>query len=524
MKEDWPMANSDEEHSALELSAQERPSHERASPHRASQERAITQRVDVRRDHPSDQERWLRVKERLRAEVGEDIFTSWFARMDLEGIDGDTVRLSVATRFLKTWIQSHYGEKVLLCWQAADAALRRIDIVVRSAVIRQNCAAAKASEPVVPARESHARADGAEPRGFASHVASSQEAHGGSPLDPRLTFDSFVVGRSNTLAHAAAKQVAVARRNDPVMFNPLYIHAGVGLGKTHLLQAIAWTGNTQADRKVLYLTAERFMYGFVSALRSQTAIAFKEALRGIDVLVIDDLQFLQGKSTQAEFSHTLNSLIDGGRQVVIAADRPPLDLESLDERVRSRLAGGLVVEMGSLGEELRLEILNSRVALARAHHPGFDVPQAVLAYIAKSVTHNGRDLEGALNRLLAHSKLTGQPVTMDLAEREIRDLIRPQEPKRVKIEDIQRVVARHYNVSRSDLLSSRRTANVVRPRQVAMYLAKTLTLRSLPEIGRRFGGRDHTTVLHAVRKIENLVGSDTSLAEEVESLKRQLQE
>ncbi|HEY1542128.1 MAG TPA: helix-turn-helix domain-containing protein, partial [Xanthobacteraceae bacterium] len=205
-------------------------------------------------------------------------------------------------------------------------------------------------------------------------------------------------------------------------------------------------------------------------------------------------------------------------------DRPPMDLESLDERVRSRLAGGLVVEMGSLGEDLRLEILKSRVALSRAHHSGFDVPEPVLSYISKSVTHNGRDLEGALNRLLAHSKLTGQPVTMDLAEREIRDLIRPQEPKRVKIEDIQRIVARHYNVSRGDLLSSRRTANVVRPRQVAMYLAKTLTLRSLPEIGRRFGGRDHTTVLHAVRKIENLVGNDSTLAEEIEALKRQLQE
>jgi chromosomal replication initiator protein len=275
---------------------------------------------------------------------------------------------------------------------------------------------------------------------------------------------------------------------------------------------------------VLYLTAEKFMYGFVSALRTQTAVAFKEALRGIDVLVIDDLQFLQGKATHAEFSHTLNSLIDAGRQVVIAADRPPTDLESLDERVRSRLAGGLVVEMGLLGEELRLEILMARMAAARAHHPGFDVPTAVLGYIAKSVTHNGRDLEGALNRLLAHSKLTGQPITMELAEREVRDLIRPQEPKRVKIEDIQRIVARHYNVSRGDLLSSRRTANVVRPRQVAMYLAKTLTLRSLPEIGRRFGGRDHTTVLHAVRKIEHLVGNDTALAEEVESLKRQLQE
>jgi chromosomal replication initiator protein len=259
-------------------------------------------------------------------------------------------------------------------------------------------------------------------------------------------------------------------------------------------------------------------------LRAQNALAFKEALRAIDVLVIDDLQFLQGKSTQAEFCHTLNALIDSGRQVVIASDRPPSDLETLDERVRSRLAGGLVVEIGALGEELRLEILKARVTAARHHHPGFDVPASVLIFVAKTVTHNGRDLEGALNRLLAHSKLTGQPVTLEMAEREVRDLIRPQEPKRIKIEEIQRIVARQYNVSRGDLLSSRRTANVVRPRQVAMYLAKTLTLRSLPEIGRRFGGRDHTTVLHAVRKIENLVNNDTTLAEEIELLKRQLQE
>ena len=472
----------------------------------------------------SDRERWLRVKERLRSEVGDDIFTSWFARIELEGLDTTTVRLSVPTRFLKSWIQSHYGERVLLCWQAEEPTLRRIDIAVRSPVIRCNSTPAKAHDAMIPIRDGRdIKIVGTEPRNPVPLSASTQEMHGGSPLDPRLTFDTFVVGRSNTLAHAAAKQVAVARTSDPVLFNPLYIHAGVGLGKTHLLQSVAWAGN-QPDRRVLYLTAEKFMYGFVSALRSQTALAFKEALRGIDVLLIDDLQFLQGKSTQAEFSHTLNSLIDGGRQVVIAADRPPMDLESLDDRVRSRLAGGLVVEMGSLGEELRLEILISRIALARAHHPGFDVPAPVLAYIAKSVTHNGRDLEGALNRLLAHSKLTGQPVTMDLAEREIRDLIRPQEPKRVKIEDIQRIVARHYNVSRGDLLSSRRTANVVRPRQVAMYLAKTLTLRSLPEIGRRFGGRDHTTVLHAVRKIENLVNTDASLAEEIELLKRQLQD
>jgi chromosomal replication initiator protein len=455
--------------------------------------------------------------------VGEDIYSSWFARMDLEGVQDESVRLSVPTRFLKSWIQAHYAERVLTCWQAEMPEVHRIDLMVRSAMR----AAAPAKETAAPLEARRAdRSDNRAPAELRATVpvSASHDALGGSPLDPRLTFASFVVGRSNTLAHAAARQVAEGRRGDPVMFNPLYIHAGVGLGKTHLLQAVTWAGNSGNERKVLYLTAEKFMYGFVAALKTQTALAFKEALRGIDVLVIDDLQFLQGKSTQAEFCHTLNALIDAGRQVVIAADRPPSDLESLDDRVRSRLAGGLVVEMASLGEELRLGILKSRVAAARAHHATFDVPDQVLDYLARTITHNGRDLEGAINRLLAHSKLNAQPVTLEMAEREVRDLIRPQEPKRIKIEDIQRVVARQYNVSRADLLSSRRTANVVRPRQVAMYLAKTLTLRSLPEIGRRFGGRDHTTVLHAVRKIEALVTRDTALSEEVESLKRQLQE
>ena len=474
----------------------------------------------------ADQESWSRVRERLRADVGDDVYSSWFARMDLESLEEGTVRLSVPTRFLKSWIQSHYAERVLACWQAHDAKVGRIELIVRSAVLR-NAVPAKPRPEAAPAAV-NGHGDAGRYNGHGRPImpgdANIHEALGGSPLDPRLTFDTFVVGRSNTLAQAAAKQVAIAKRTDPVMFNPLYIHAGVGLGKTHLLQAITWAGNATGERKVLYLTAEKFMYGFVSALRTQTALAFKEALRGIGVLVIDDLQFLQGKSTQAEFCHTLNALIDAGRQVVIASDRPPSDLESLDDRVRSRLAGGLVVEMGGLGEELRFDILKARVMAARAHHPTFDVPLPVLAYIAKTVTHNGRDLEGALNRLLAHNKLTGHAVTLEMAEREVRDLIRPQEPKRVKIEDIQRIVARQYNVSRSDLLSSRRTANVVRPRQVAMYLAKTLTLRSLPEIGRRFGGRDHTTVLHAVRKIEGLVGADVTLAEEIEGLKRQLQE
>jgi chromosomal replication initiator protein len=466
---------------------------------------------------------WMRVKGRLRAEVGDAIYSHWFAHMKLEGLDDETARISVPTRFLKSWIQSHYGERLLTCWQFERPAMRRIDLSVRSAV--RTVLPCAAPSPVATAPDKR------EINHFHSNIniataqpSAAQDHNGGSPLDPRLTFEAFVVGRSNTLAHAACRQVAMARRSDAVMYNPLYIHAGVGLGKTHLLQAVALKINNSGDRHALYLTAERFVYRFVSALHNQTALAFKDALRGIDVLVIDDLQFLRGRQSHAEFSHTLNSLLDGGRQVVVVADRPPAELESLDERVRSRLAGGLAVEIGPLDEDLRLEILTARVALAQAHHPGFSVPAPVLNYIARNISHNGRDLEGALNRLLHHTSLTRQTITLELAERELKDMVRPPELKRVRIEEIQRIVARQYNVSRGDLLSARRTANVVRPRQIAMYLAKTLTLRSLPEIGRRFGGRDHTTVLHAVRKIESLIGNDTALAAEIEVLQGQLQE
>jgi chromosomal replication initiator protein len=443
----------------------------------------------------TDQDRWQRIKERLRLELSEDVFTSWFGRMEFESVDEEVVRLSVPTRFVRKWIESHYADRVLAQWQVEGPTISGLELSVRSAVIRPALKSKLAESPASPPESREVTAQGGEPRTNLPFV-SMNDIVGGSPLDRRFTFETFIVGGSNTLAQAAAKQIATSGRGDQLMFNPLYINAAVGLGKTHLLQAIAWAGNN-GDRKVLYLTAELFMFGFVSALKSQTTLTFKEALRANDVLVIDDLQFLQGRSMQQEFCHTINTLIDAGRQVVVASDRPPADLESLDDRVRSRLAGGLVVAMGSLGEELRLEILKSRVAAARLHHPAFEVSPPVLQFIAKSVTHNGRDLEGALNRLLACNKLTKQPVTLEMAEREMRDLIRPAEPKHVRIEDIQHTVARQYNVSRADLLSSRRTMNVVRPRHVAMYLAKILTLRSLPEIGRHFGGRDHTTVLHA---------------------------
>jgi chromosomal replication initiator protein len=454
---------------------------------------------------------WSRVQARLRAELGEDVYSSWFRSLTLESIDSGTANFTVPTKFLRSWLEQHFADRILALLGEEALGVERVSVTVR---LCSRTIAMPASSAVVASRPAPAPLPA---------IAGDPNALIGSPLDRRLAFETFLVGRSNELAHAAAMQVGRAKSREPVSFNPLYIHAAVGLGKTHILQAIA--GAVEASRRrVLYLTAERFMFGFVSALKAQTAAVYKEHLRGIDVLVIDDLQFLQGKTLQQEFGHTLNALLDGGQQIVIAADRPPNDLENCDERLRSRLAGGLVIEMGQLEEELRQKILERRIAVARASHPGFDVPACVMAYVARTVCSSGRDLDGAVNRLLAHNTLTDRPITLEMAEVALRDLVRTQEPRRVKIEDIQRVVAKHYNVSRADILSSRRTQTVVRPRQIAMFLSKQLTLRSLPEIGRRFGGRDHTTVLHAVRKIDDLATKDVALAEEIELLKRLLQE
>jgi chromosomal replication initiator protein len=477
---------------------------------------------------------WDRVSRRLRAEVGEDVFTSWFGRLELDGIADGVAHVSVPTKFLKSWIQSHYLDRMIAILTAEVQGIRAVSIGVRTS---SRNAVGRVSRPFEPSTEQASSFSERPVRFDTSNATPSStpsssrtaapretidpEALSGSPLDRRMNFETFLLGRSNQLAYAAAQRIATATADEPLIYNPLYIHASVGLGKTHLLQAVAHAV-TASKRRVIYLTAEKFMYGFVFALKAQTALAFKERLRAIDVLVIDDVQFLQGKSIQQEFCHTLNALIDARKQIIIAADRPPSDLESLEERVRSRLAGGLCVEMGSLDEALRVKILETRIAVARSINPDFHVTPAVVAYVASVIQTNGRDLDGAVNRLMAHASLTQAPLCVETAEVAIRDLVRTREPKRVKIEDIQKLVATHYNVSRADILSSRRTANVVRPRQIAMYLSKILTLRSLPEIGRRFGGRDHTTVLHAVRKIEGLTGSDRTLSEEVELLKRML--
>ncbi|KAB2939451.1 chromosomal replication initiator protein DnaA, partial [Hyphomicrobium sp.] len=345
----------------------------------------------------------------------------------------------------------------------------------------------------------------------------------GSPLDPRYTFESFVVGASNRMAHAGATQVAETALGEAPGFNPLYIHSAVGLGKTHLLHAIAWEVKRRSpNAQVLYLTAERFRYQFVEALRSQDPLAFKEKFRGINVLLIDDLEFMHGERTEQEFDHIINSLLDGGRQVVVASARAPNHVERLNERMRSRLQRGLVTEIGTLDHELRLKVLEKRLAEKRANDPSFTLSREILALLAERLTESGRELEGAITRLYATWQYMRTSITPDVAETVIRDLVQGLEPRRIKIEDILRIISRHFGVSKGDLLSQRRHRSVVWPRQVGMYLAKQLTARSLPEIGRRFGNRDHTTVLHAIRKIEGELSGNPRLKEELEELKRLL--
>ena len=470
-------------------------------------------------------EAWDRVRRRLRAELGEDVFSSWFARVEIASVTDGVAYLTVPTRFLKSWLEAHYAERLQVNCQAELGAANGVVLSVRQVAREPVAAPVQREVPAAGVKPVAPVAAFQPPRpGVAAEVAGEADPVDacGTLLDRRMTFANFIIGKSNQLAFAAAERIAAAPAGSSP-YNPLYLHAGVGLGKTHLLQAIAQEARGQGKR-VAYFTADRFMYGFVAALKSQTALAFKEKLRGIDLLIVDDVQFIQGKSIQQEFGHTINALIDAGKQIVVAGDRLANDLEALDERIRSRLGGGLVVEVGDLDEALRVKILRGRLEVLQAAHANFQVNPDVVAYVARVVATNGRDLDGAANRLLAHATLSGQAVTLETAEAAIRDLVRTREPRRVKIEDIQKLVATRYNVSRADILSERRTAAVVKPRQIAMYLSKALTPRSLPEIGRRFGGRDHTTVLHAVRKIEKAISEDRSLHDEVDLLKRMLQE
>ena len=337
------------------------------------------------------------------------------------------------------------------------------------------------------------------------------------PLDERFTFDKFITGPSNELAFASAKRMAQSEKFD---FNPLFLYGGVGLGKTHLMHSIAWEiSNNNPGTKVLYLSAERFMFQFIKSLRQKDTMSFKQKFRSADVLILDDIQFMVGKtSTQEEFFHTFNSLLDLNKKVILSSDRAPSDLDGFDERIKSRLSGGLVADILPASYELRYEILKKKsTELLKMNNNNQIVDDQVLAFLAKTIVSNVRELEGALNKVVTFSNIMNKRIDIELTKTVLKDLLRSNN-KRITIDEIQNKVSNYYNINVGDLISSRRLRSFARPRQVAMYLAKKLTSRSLPEIGRKFGGRDHTTVIHAVKKIDQLKSENEKFDEDVSVL------
>jgi len=446
---------------------------------------------------------WNGVCGQVQPMIGENNFVTWIAPLSLTGLEDGVARLAAPTNFVAAWVNRNYLDHLLRAFRACGHDVNRVVVAVAA---RSVTAAVPA--PAQPVRRPQAAARGDDP-------------DGSNGLDARLTFENFVVGKPNALAHAAARRVA---EGGTVTFNPLFLHGGVGLGKTHLMHAIAWELQArQPERQVLYISAEKFMYRFVQALRDKQIMDFKHLFRSVDVLMIDDVQFIAGKdSTQEEFFHTFNALVDQGKQIVLSADRAPGDIRDLEERIKSRLQSGLVADLHPTDYELRLGILQQKVEHNRAALGPFAIGPGVLEFLAHRVTASVRELEGALNRLFALASLIGREITLDQAQDSLADILRASD-RRVTVEEIQRRVAEHYNIRLSDLIGTKRVRTIARPRQVAMYLAKTLTTRSLPDIGRRFGGRDHTTILHGVRKIEELRESDPQLAEELELLRRALQ-
>ena len=451
---------------------------------------------------------WTDISERLKVDLGKSAFENWIKPLNLTEIDKKTAFFVSPTGFIGDWVNRNYGEKIIeVMWECGF----EVDRLKFSSGL----------SPRKISKEENKQDNNQNKIADKGVLIQSDTELPGSPLDKRFTFDSFVVGKPNELAHAAARRVA---ESDSVSFNPLFLYGGVGLGKTHLMHAIAWKVRAQRKQfKILYLSAEQFMYRFVQALRFKDMHGFKQLFRSVDMLMVDDVQFIAGKeSTQDEFFHTFNALIDQGKHIVISADRAPGEIDGLEERIKSRLAWGLVVDLHPTDYELRLGILQAKIESHSKYHPEVVISDGILEFLAHRISSNVRVLEGALTRLFAFASLVGKEIDMDMVQECLADILRVSDRK-VTIEEIIRKVADHYNLRMTDLMSARRSRSVARPRQVAMFLSKMLTSKSLPEIGRRFGGRDHTTVIHAVRKIEELKFVDAQLSEEVEILRRMLE-
>ncbi len=452
------------------------------------------------------QDTWGQVRGELIKSVGKNNYVTWIEPLRFSGLTQGVARFEAPTTFIGDWVSRNFAEAIRQQLVSAGASVERIEFSVPS----------RAQPDASTINDKKAAA----PRRTVLRPSDDDELPG-APLDARFTFDSFVVGKPNELAHAAARRVA---EGGPVTFNPLFLYGGVGLGKTHLMHAIAHELQKQKpEARVLYLSAEQFMYRFIQALREKQIMDFKGLFRSVDVLMVDDVQFIAGKeSTQEEFFHTFNALVDQHKQIVISADRAPGEIKDLEDRIKSRLQCGLVVDLHPTDYELRLGILQAKVELYRQQYRGLVLADGVLEFLAHRITTNVRVLEGALTRLFAFASLVGREITLDLTQDCLADILRASDRK-VTVEEIQRKVAEHYNIRLSDMIGPKRVRTIARPRQIAMYLAKQLTTRSLPEIGRRFGGRDHTTIMHGVRKIEELIPADRQLAEDLHLLRRLLE-
>ena len=448
---------------------------------------------NIKKNIESNEIVWSSIKLQLKDVYGEAEYSNWLKLLTFSKIDKEIIIFYAPTKFMCDWILSHYGKKILSMWREKNKSIKDISVHVYND-----------KEP----KEKN--------ENFKKTDIKSDTDEFENNLDPRFTFKDFVVGKSNELAFSACRRVA---DSEDVPFNPLFLYGGVGLGKTHLMHAIAWQRKKLNPKlKILYLSAEKFMYEFIKALRLKNTVTFKEQFRSVNLLMIDDVQFIIGKeSTQEEFFHTFNALADQNRQMVISADKSPSDLEGLEERLRSRLGWGLVADIHPTTYELRLSIIEAKI-----EKYNIDLSKDVIEFLAHKITSSVRELEGALTRLAAHVTLVGRNVDLEIAEDLLQDLLRASD-RRTTIDQIQKKVAEHFNVKISDMHSARRSRNVASPRQIAMFLSKNLTTRSLPEIGRKFGGRDHTTVIHAIKKIQELVKNDSSLSEDIEILTRSLQ-
>jgi chromosomal replication initiator protein len=448
---------------------------------------------------------WDEVSRDLISHYGHALYKNWFSKIAFyERTKNNKLLLAAPSNFVRDWIKSNYFETIIKLIAHYDPEVKSVDIITKEL---NNFYAIGSQELQEPIKNE-----------VKNPINLETEDDSLAFLDQRFTFENFVIGPPNELAYAAALAVAESK-TAVAKSNPLFLYGGVGLGKTHLMHAIAWhSKKVNPKRKVLYLSAEKFMYRFIKALRNKDVMAFKEEFRSVDVLMIDDIQFICGKdSTQEEFFHTFNAIIDNNKQMVISCDRSPSDLDNIEDRIKSRLGWGLVADVHSTTYELRVGILESKL-----EQMNINISQNVINFLAAKITSNVRELEGALNKVIAHSTLIGREVTLESTQDILRDLLRSNE-RIITIEDIQKRVANHYNIKISEMSSVRRARTVVRPRQIAMYLSKILTPKSLADIGSKFGKKDHTTVIHAVKKVEQLMAEDADVREEVNLLTRMLQ-